>query len=41
MAYPPEYDAIHARWYDGSYASRGADATFYRDLAGETGGPVL
>jgi SAM-dependent methyltransferase len=42
VAYPPEYDAIHACWYDrGSYASRGADATFYRDLARETGGPVL
>jgi SAM-dependent methyltransferase len=41
MAYPPEYEAVHARWYDGSYASRSADATFYRDLARETGGPVL
>jgi len=41
MAYPPEYEEIHARWYDcGAYATR-ADAVFYRDLARETGGPVL
>jgi SAM-dependent methyltransferase len=41
MAYPPEYEAVHARWYDATYASRRADAAFYRDLARETGGPIL
>jgi SAM-dependent methyltransferase len=41
MAYPPEYEAVHARWYDrGAYAPR-TDAVFYRDLARATGGPVL
>jgi SAM-dependent methyltransferase len=42
MAYEPEYDAVHARYYDGTYASlRGSDIDFYLRLAGETGGPVL
>ncbi|MCI0634504.1 MAG: class I SAM-dependent methyltransferase [Actinobacteria bacterium] len=41
MAYAPEYETVHARWYDGVYASRGADAAFYRTLARETGSPVL
>jgi SAM-dependent methyltransferase len=43
MAYPPEYDAIHARYYDrANAASRdGADVAFYLALARETGGPVL
>jgi len=43
MAYAPEYEAVHARYYDGAYASLrdGADIAFYRDLARETGGPVL
>jgi SAM-dependent methyltransferase len=42
MAYEPEYDAIHARYYDGTYAAlRGRDADFYLQLARETGGPVL
>jgi len=42
MAYEPEYDAVHARYYDGTYAAlRGPDADFYLHLARETGGPVL
>ncbi len=42
MAYEPEYDAVHARYYDGTYAAlRGPDADFYLHLAQETGGPVL
>jgi SAM-dependent methyltransferase len=41
MAYAPEYEAVHARWYDPTHSSRLADATFYRELARETGGPVL
>src|SRR5262245_20825410 len=43
MAYPPEYDAIHARYYDRANAALrdGADVAFYLDLARETGGPVL
>ena len=40
MAYEPEYDAIHARYYDGTYAAlRGLDADFYLHLAREIGGP--
>jgi SAM-dependent methyltransferase len=41
MIDPPEYAAVHARWYDGAYAARRADAAFYRVLARQTGGPVL
>ncbi len=41
MAYAPEYEALHARWYDPVYAPRRADVAFYRALAQETGGPVL
>jgi SAM-dependent methyltransferase len=43
MAYAPEYDAVHARYYDGVYSTLhdGGDADFYLDLARETGGPVL
>jgi len=43
MAYAPEYEAVHARYYDGAYASLrdSADIGFYHDLARETGGPVL
>jgi SAM-dependent methyltransferase len=41
MAYAPEYEAVHARWYDATFASRRADAAFYRALARETGGPIL
>jgi SAM-dependent methyltransferase len=41
MAYAPEYEATHARWYDPTHASRQTDAAFYRALAHETGGPVL
>lgn len=43
MAYAPEYDAIHARHYDGAYDTirDPADVAFYRQLARETGGPVL
>jgi len=41
MAYAPEYEEVHARWYDcGAYAAR-EDAAFYLDLARESGGPVL
>jgi SAM-dependent methyltransferase len=43
MAYPPEYDGIHARYYDRANAALrdGADVAFYLGLARETGGPVL
>ena len=41
MPYPPEYEAVHARWYDPTHATRRNDAAFYRDLAREVGGPVL
>lgn len=41
MAYTPEYETVHARWYDPAYSGRDADAAFYRSLAQETGSPVL
>ena len=41
MPYPPEYEAVHARWYDPTHATRRNDAAFYRDLARDVGGPVL
>jgi SAM-dependent methyltransferase len=41
MPYAPEYEKVHARWYDPAYRRREADAGFYRALARETGGPVL
>jgi SAM-dependent methyltransferase len=43
MAYAPEYESVHASHYDGAYATLrdAADLAFYRDLARETGGPVL
>lgn len=43
MAYAPEYDAVHARHYDGAYDTirAPADVAFYGQLARETGGPVL
>ncbi len=41
MPYAPEYDAVHARFYDGAYRARTADVAFYRGLSRETGGPVL
>jgi SAM-dependent methyltransferase len=43
MAYAPEYDVVHARYYDGAYATLRdpADVEFYLALARETGGPVL
>lgn len=39
-----QYGAAGARFYDAAYATRedlGPDVAFYRDLARETGGPVL
>src|SRR5262249_56181082 len=43
MPYPPEYEDVHARYYDGAYdvLRDGADIGFYSRLARETGGPVL
>src|SRR5262249_61193199 len=41
MAYAPEYESVHARWYDPTHASRRNDAAFYLGLAREVGGPVL
>jgi SAM-dependent methyltransferase len=43
MAYAPEYDAVHAAYYDGAYDTirDPADAAFYMQLAREIGGPVL
>jgi SAM-dependent methyltransferase len=43
MAYPLEYETVHARYYDGAHATLrdGADVEFYLCLARETGGPVL
>ena len=43
MAYAPEYDAVHASYYDGAYSTLrdGGDVEFYLGLARETGGPVL
>src|SRR5262245_17396946 len=42
MSYPPEYEAIHARYYErGGHLAGGPVADFYLALARETGGPVL
>ena len=35
------YGDVTARYYDESYGTVGADVSFYRDLAIESGGPVL
>jgi SAM-dependent methyltransferase len=42
--YEDEYDQTTARYYDAAYATMpgiGEDVDFYRELARETGGPVL
>src|SRR5215470_962310 len=44
MSHPPDDYAVTARFYDAAYATLRdpcGDAEFYRDLARETGGPVL